>query len=977
MNRRIAIGFAVLLAVFLLVGSIGHASDAQTYFASDKNGQERVTRIQEGDSIWIVIHDPDENIDCDVRDKFWTDVKLMDPKTGANVDWESWEDNADVDPYDYVGRDGSTARGHFFEETGADTGVFVSNVSFRIGRRIDWEIERGHTHWVGFDFDGYSLENFFINDELGDWYYFWPGVRDVFDIEIDPEYAPFVGVMRAGIFLIAYGPLHGWFENMDTLVGLIQDPDDPSDVAIAMMKIVDTEATISWDREAYEDANAAATLTVVDADENLDCHRVESVPVFVLLNPGSWNPLQLDSATTFCMLWRVGGVENLAGDVYDMGIWPWNIYDSGLNAIDLAGDGSNQPNADGTWYVEYPTEGDDNVVWFDTASDTGVTRVMFYAHETGPDTGVFQLNLNSLLVDLGFDSLRVRDVLAAYYLDPNDFDDFKVATATIEEWRHSVTSFTDAARALQSTYWIGRDPIYVEVVDANANVDPCCPERVVVHLCTPHEEDDSEWRILDEVSSNSSVFFSGAGMRLEPLWSASGINPIGALGGYQLDLDNWTFEAFNEDDVLVRYNDVVHDPAELPLLGDSDNLSAFPPEIERVRVANDVSFAMMSIGDTQVFDGETTQMRFLDRQGNRVSGYVNSDCVFIEVVDPDQNEDPRRRERIDGYWADVENAWPFAPEAGAGWDCGPEEGGDDHFVNDHLGTVSIFNTLCGPKVYVLNPRNGYWAAVDLLETGAETGQFVSTICLDLADVHACVPTLGVLPGDTVLAVYQDPSNHSDSAWISIKVGIGGGTLPTQASATMFVDADGVEVANYTDADPVYVKVIDPSHAGESLLANAVEIDGETYDLTLRYDVETFAPEGTFLTEALDLDLTAGTNITATYTDPTDPTDESSDTITIIASALGVVEFYAAPNPFETECTFGYSGTGVASVMSVDIYDLTGTLVWSSELTDVTEIVWDGTDATGASLANGCYIYVIQATDGTNSFTDKGKVFVNR
>ena len=49
-----------------------------------------------------------------------------------------------------------------------------------------------------------------------------------------------------------------------------------------------------------------------------------------------------------------------------------------------------------------------------------------------------------------------------------------------------------------------------------------------------------------------------------------------------------------------------------------------------------------------------------------------------------------------------------------------------------------------------------------------------------------------------------------------------------------------------------------------------------------------------------------------------------------------------------------TGTGVASVMSVDIYDLTG-----------------------ASLANGAYIYVIYATDGTNSFTDKGKVFVNR
>ena len=47
----------------------------------------------------------------------------------------------------------------------------------------------------------------------------------------------------------------------------------------------------------------------------------------------------------------------------------------------------------------------------------------------------------------------------------------------------------------------------------------------------------------------------------------------------------------------------------------------------------------MKIGDTQVYNGTATTMYFLDRQGNRVSGYVNSDCVFIEVIDPDQNED--------------------------------------------------------------------------------------------------------------------------------------------------------------------------------------------------------------------------------------------------------------------------------------------------------------------------------------------------
>ena len=94
-------------------------------------------------------------------------------------------------------------------------------------------------------------------------------------------------------------------------------------------------------------------------------------------------------------------------------------------------------------------QGDDNVTFFDTTDEHGICRVMFYAQETGVNTGCFQLNLNSLLVDLGFDSLRVRDVLVAYYLDPNDEDDFKLDTAYIEEKMHSITSFTDATRAGQ------------------------------------------------------------------------------------------------------------------------------------------------------------------------------------------------------------------------------------------------------------------------------------------------------------------------------------------------------------------------------------------------------------------------------------------------------------------------------------------------------------------------------------------------
>ena len=151
-----------------------------------------------------------------------------------------------------------------------------------------------------------------------------------------------------------------------------------------------------------------------------------------------------------------------------------------------------------------------------------------------------------------------------------------------------------------------------------------------------------------------------------------------------------------------------------------------------------------------------------------------------------------------------------------------------------------------------------------------------------------------------------------------------------------------------------------------MLASAVEIDEVVYDVT------PFGAADTFITEGLDLGLVAGDEITATYVDPTDLTDTSADTITIIASVLVVDSFYAGPNPFDVEVTFGFNGTGIAATMSVAVYDLAGGVVWETTQTDVSEITWDG-----AGLANGAYIYVITATDGTNTFTGNGKVFINR
>ena len=289
------------------------ATDAEMYFSSDKNGQNRVTNVQEGDEIFIVIYDPDQNIDCDIRDKFTGDTKIMDPKTGAYIVWT-------VDP-DF---DSAAPTGDYFEETGADTGLFVSQRAFQIGTRESFADGSKwlFTHVVDLPTTAGVVDDF----QWGHWLY----VGDVSDpdayaderewLEAGPTFhqmqdppglgAPADRPSNWNASQTALDYIIGRFENMDTLVGMFQDPNDATDVAVAMMKIIDTEATIAWDETIYKDANTSATITVVDADENLNCNEVEYVPVFIIVNPGSWNPIPAGSYSpnSFCLLKRTGGV---------------------------------------------------------------------------------------------------------------------------------------------------------------------------------------------------------------------------------------------------------------------------------------------------------------------------------------------------------------------------------------------------------------------------------------------------------------------------------------------------------------------------------------------------------------------------------------------------------------------------------------------------------------------------------------------
>lgn len=698
--------FLLWITAFAMSAALtGYASSADMYFASDEAGEHRVMRIHEGSSVWVVVHDPDQNIGVNIRDRVWANIILIDPHTGAYVNWDTGE---------YYGSDqelGEVTK-DFLEETGVDTGLFVSNRAVQIGGRQGYDAWTRNTHVTGPDFisGNYSYLN---------------GSRVRLDVD-------------------------GRLENMDTLVGMYQDPDNDSDVALTMLKLRDSEAVISWNQDVYENFDNSATITIMDPDENLSRNDIEYVPVFIIVNSGSWNPVIEGSPSSFGALLRSGGVDNQGSPLNQPVHWH-SIY--------------NSSNPDALCYIQYPTE--NNVTMFDTQSADGITRVAYYAQETGENTGVFQLSLSSIADDLGFNSLRTLDVLTAYYLDPNDFDDFTLATAYIEERQHSTTSFTDSTQASKELWWLGRDPVYVEVIDPNANMIAWMPEDVVVEICNPHGARDSEWMILDETSVNSADFFTFAGTLLLPVWDALGVGLADYAGGYQLMLDNWKLEAFNEDSLYVRYNDVGYITASLSQLGDLDSATAFPPLIREIRVANDVSFDLLKVADTQVYDGSTVNMYFLDRQGNRTSGYVNSECVFIEVIDLDQNEDSYRREKISGTW-DGQQGPPSGPLALNRFDCGTKTE-LLHPINHLLGDTDLYSDGELPKVYVLNPRNGRWAAVDLLETGVATGDFVSTTCIELpTSVYECFPTLGSLPGDTIVAVYQDPSNHSDSAWISIK-----------------------------------------------------------------------------------------------------------------------------------------------------------------------------------------------------------------
>jgi len=963
--RRKALVIGLLAAVALSVTAFGF----DAYF-SDAQGN-KIGSIWEGQRFYVVVYDPDKGA-CGI-DEFTADFVIFDFKTGAYIE----------------------ATGTFREFTAG------SSLYFLIQNGNKWAIQVGDRDW-----DGATIPLFQWTHWVGEDWATGSGAWIYMDEDVDPDVDGDTDALpqdqetaRVNYATLAANPdndkyeVAGRFENIDTLVLIVADDTDERNIDSDQVKIVDTVATltVSPTTLAYGCVGVCdnITVTINDPDENLDCNKIDYVPFFVIINPGSWNPEQTHSATNFCELKMWGGTTSTGTPIGNFIQW-YNIYNPDR-------------------YIDYPD------TWFNEAPN--VLKAVFFAHETDVDSGVFEFNFGNIgdfMQALGLDDPDVDPLdrftpgttIAFYYLDPNDFDDFTLTTAVVGDRAHSETYLTDANGVPVDEVKIGHGGLYVRVYDADANINACCQDKVVVHLCDPHNEDDSEYWVIDEVSNDSGIFGSMSGMPLLPVWDA--------VGGYQLVFDNWKFEAFNEDTIYARYNSVDYVQQSLNLLGDgdpnadttaeqidestlgidlnsdgdtSDTLPAFPPVINTGADRNqvwDVSFDLVKVYDYQVFDGETHHMRFLNGAYEPVSEIPVSGSLYLEVTDLDQNENSGLRELIFGGWnkdaesdddalnnAASEHSYPIWPKS-------PSATNEDRLTPDgatggvDLGIESISGIPATVKVFIWNAQRGTWERMDLRETALGSGIFRSTTCVEVAGGEG---TLESTPGDTIIAFYQDPSNHSDVATIQIKVSEGGAVGVTPPTAQLAVTFDA---ATYNPGDTVVITVTDSAYAGAGEIAGTdvlvlKDANGATiasWDAipavsTTEFQVSYELPE----------DVALGT-ITAVYTDPVIASRTAQATAEVQAAELSdVTGISVSPNPFAASTTFSIVAVpegAVADELTVAIYDLTGKKVAELSGSATASVSWDG-----GALRNGAYIYVAVVKGAGKVWTFRGFVYIKR
>ncbi len=543
---------AVALATVVIAAS---AWGFELFFASPAG--DRLDSIWEGRSFTLVIYDPDKGA-CGL-DSFRADLVVFDLKTGAYIEARDqlfWEQ--DVGSGRYLWADGA-GRVRIVRMGGRKSFTEIQEMEHSLGDPL-WQ--DGNWTYVDENVEATlatgSPDSTSMGDEDG-----VPAGKRAARFQFTGYDVDLSGSLEED----ECGTVEGRFENMDTVIAIVADKGDVRNIAGAQVKLVDTQARliITPGELTYRcgDSCQDIVVTIDDPDENLDPGEVEYVPLFVIVDPGGIIPddgnlgPSSDHVTSFCGLRFYGGVLGpaqsrfsgayQAGDPIRQPIRWFNIYDAPVS-YRLKNPASGTLEQVASRYIDYPND------WLDPElvhnNGVGLGRALFYARETAPGSGVFRYNfgnLSQLQLALGFKRFPPGTTIAFYYLDPNDFDDFVAGWVEVGDRPHSDIRVTDGDRSPVEVVRIG-DGLHILVLDADANIDACCQDSVMVQLCDPHGEDDCEWEELDEVSNDSGTFFNQAAMPLLPVWDA--------VGGYQLVWFSDTFEAYNEDSILVRYTSV-------------------------------------------------------------------------------------------------------------------------------------------------------------------------------------------------------------------------------------------------------------------------------------------------------------------------------------------------------------------------------------------------------------------------------------
>ena len=396
----------------------------------------------------------------------------------------------------------------------------------------------------------------------------------------------------------------------------------------------------------------------------------------------------------------------------------------------------------------------------------------------------------------------------------------------------------------------------------------------------------------------------------------------------------------------------------------------------------DVSFAQVKVFDTQVLDGAECRLRILDGSYQPVTEIPMSGTLYVEVEDPDQNEDPRLRELIFGAWnrdaSSTDNAlanslseqsYPIWPQS--------RTTSDDRMTPGArmLAAASITGIAPTAKIFLWNAQNGSWEQLSLRESAPGSGVFRSTTCIPVSGSGS----LNSSPGDTIIAFYQDPSNHSDIAIAAVKVaeGSAGGVPPAPGVIVAF------DSTTYYPGAMLMVTVTDPTYAqAHEIRGGDVLALKDAHGVTIKsWDViSTVAGETARfrVTWTLPADVALGA-LQAVYTDPAEGGRTGEATAQIVAVGPEKVTGIAvAPNPFSNQTTFSLIAEPVgarAGKFAVSVFDLTGRRVGEVVGTDVASVSWDG-----ANLRNGAYIYVASvetSVPAQRKWQFRGFVYIKR